>query len=89
MITLAKFLLESKDEYNGHKSLSLNKLPLSQGIELCKELEQYTNDEYCFTCEIWSDMGYNISQKQFWKEGEHPSGHIDRLILSVDNGEEK
>lgn len=88
MITLAQFLLESKDEYNGHKNTSLNKLPLSQGIELCKELEQYTNERYCFVCEVHSDTSYNIVQKRFWKEGEHPSGHIDRLILSVDNGEE-
>ncbi len=88
MTTLAQFLLESKDEYNGHKSLSLNKLPLSQGIELCRELEQYTNERYCFVCEVWSDMGFSIIQKDFWSKGEHAEGHIDRLILSVDNGEE-
>lgn len=88
MMTLAKFLIESKDEYNGHKSFSLNKLALSQGIALCKELEEYTNEEYCFVCEVWSDMVFSIVQKDFWSKGEHPEGHIDRLILSVDNGEE-
>lgn len=88
MITLTQFLLESKDEYNGHKNTSLNKLPLSQGIELCKELEKYTNEHYCFVCEVWSDMGFSIVQKDFWSKGEHPEEHIDRLILSVHNGEE-
>jgi len=82
---LEPFLLNHKGEFNGHKDIELNYMTLDDGIELCKSLEAYTEDEYMFTLELFSDGSFSIFQKDYWKEGEHSLDHKDRLILSVDN----
>lgn len=87
MISLAEFLLNTKHEYNGHLQTEIKGLSIKKGIRLCKELEQHTNDEYSFVLEVWSDGNYTIYQKDYWKAGEHPLGHTDRIVLGVGNSD--
>lgn len=87
MITLAEFLLKTKDEYNGHLQTQVKGLSIKKGVHLCKELEEYTNDKHSFVLEVWSDGNYTIYQKDYWKAGEHPLGHTDRIILGVGNSD--
>lgn len=85
MISLAEFLLNSKNEYNGHFQTQIAGFSIKKAVKLCKELEKYTNEQYSFVIEVWSDGGLNIYQKDFWKKGEHVLGDTDRLILGVSN----
>lgn len=79
----AKILLESKEEYNGHLQTTVSKLSIEEGIEICKELEEYCDYEYSFVCEVYVDKGFTILQKDYWRPGEHPLGYTDRIILGV------
>lgn len=85
MISLAEFLLNTKHEYNGHLQTEIKGLSIKKGVRLCKELEQYTNDKYSFVLEVWTTGGFSIYQKDYWKPGEHPLNHLDRMILGVSN----
>lgn len=87
MVTLAEFLLKTKDEYNGHLQTQITGLSIKKAIRLCKELEAVTDDEYSFVVEVYTDGSFTIWQKDYWKAGEHNLGHIDRMILGVGNSD--
>lgn len=79
---LAQILLGvSSQDYNGHKQITIKGLTVEQGIEIIKELEEVTNHSYDFVLEVWGDGNFTLYQKNFWKEGEHPLNHKDRIIL--------
>jgi len=82
---LAKFLLNTAHEYNGHKQTELSGLSVKKGLKLCKELEKLTDNMYSFTMELWTDGSYTIHQMDFWKKGEHVLGDTNRMILGVTN----
>ena len=79
----SKLLLDSDNEFNGHKQTTVSNLSIEDGIEICKELEEYCDYEYSFVCEVYVDKGFTILQKDYWKPGEHLLGHRDRIILGV------
>ena len=81
-MNFAKFLLETENEYAGHKQTEIKGLSIEDGIALCKELEEL-EPEYSFVVELWTDGNYTIWQKYFFEEG-NPTGR-DRMILGVDN----
>ena len=81
-MNFAKFLLETENEYAGHKQTEIKGLSIEDGIALCKELEEL-EPFYSFVVELWSDGNYTIWQKDFFEEG-NPTGR-DRMILGVDN----
>ena len=81
-MNFAKFLLETENEYEGHKQTEIKGLSIEDGIALCKELEEL-EPEYSFVLELWTDGNYTIYQKSFFEEG-NPTGR-DRMILGVDN----
>lgn len=83
-MNLAKFLLEIDNEYNGHKQSVMKGLTVKQGKKICKALEKYTNQEYSFVLELWTDGCFTIYQKDYWRVGEHPLGDKDRIILACD-----
>jgi len=85
MISLAEFLLNSNNVYNGHLQTKIKGLSIKKGIRLCKELEEYTNDNYSFVVEVYTDGNFTIWQKDYWKSDEHSLGHLDRMILGVTN----
>lgn len=87
MISLAEFLLNTKNQYNGHLQTELEGLSIKKGIRLCKELEEYTNNKYSFVVEVYTDGNFTIWQKDYWKTGEHNLGHLDRMILGVNNSD--
>lgn len=82
----SEYLLNTEDEYNGHKQTTVKKLALEEGVALCKELEELCEFNYNFVIELCTDGCYTIWQKDFWEENEHPLHHRDRMILGVTNG---
>jgi hypothetical protein len=80
---VAKFLLSVKDECNQHLQTELKGISIKKGIKICKQLEKITGNSYVL--EVWTCDSYSIYEKDTWKAGEHPLGHRDRLICSVDN----
>lgn len=82
--SFAQFLLNQIKEVNGHCQTEVKGLSIEEGLEICKELEELTNKQSSFTLQLWTCGGYTLYQMDFWKQGEHPLGHVDRLILSVD-----
>ena len=81
-MNFAKFLLETENEYAGHKQTEIKGLSIEDGMKLCKELEEL-EPFYSFVLELWTDGNYTIWQKYFFEEG-NPTGR-DRMILGVDN----
>ena len=82
-MNLAKILLNSPQEFNGHKSAEFKGISLKQCIKLCKALEKL-EPSYSFVCEVWTDGGVTIYQKDYWPKGKHPTGCVDRIILAVE-----
>lgn len=81
-MNFAKFLLETENEYAGHKQTVIKGLSIEDGMELCKELEEL-EPKYSFVLELWTDGNYTIYQKNFF-DARNPTGR-DRMILGVDN----
>lgn len=75
---LAEFLLKVQNEYNGHKQTTIEGIPLSQGLEICKTLEEY-DDKHLYVCEVYTDGSYTIWQKSDVLSDEHE----DKMILGV------
>lgn len=79
---IAELLMNIENEFNSHKQTVIKGLTLEQGIQICKELEEYTDNEHSFVIELWTDGSFTISQKDFFSMG-NLSGR-DKLILSTD-----
>lgn len=86
MITLSEFLLKTNHSYNGHLQTEITGMSVEDAIQLCKDLEEFTNQKYSFVIELWSDGNMTLYQKDFWKKGEHINGDTDRIILGINNG---
>ena len=82
MMSFAEFLLNTPNEYQGHKQTEIKGLSIEDGMKLCKELEEL-EPYYAFVIELWSTGDYTIFQKDFFPEG-NPTGR-DRMILGVNN----
>lgn len=82
-MNFAKFLLETDNEYNGHKQTTMQGLSVKKALKLCKKLEEEVGQKYFFAVELFTDGSYTIYQKNFFPVG-NPTGR-DRLILSVEN----
>ena len=82
MMSFAEFLLNTPNEYQGHKQTEIKGLSIEDGMKLCKELEEL-EPHYAFVIELWSTGDYTIYQKGYFPEG-NPTGR-DRMILGVNN----
>ena len=83
MMSFAEFLLNTPNEYQGHKQTEIKGLSIEDGMKLCKELEELTDNESSFVIELWTDGCYTIYEKDSFPEG-NPTGR-DRMILGVNN----
>lgn len=81
-MNIAQLLLNIDNEYNGHHQTVIKGLTLEDGIQICKELEEYTDNRESFVLELWTDGNWSIYQKDCFQMG-NPSGR-DKLILSTD-----
>lgn len=79
-MNIAELLLNIDNDYNGHKQTTIKGLTVEQGVEICKELEEYTDKQFSFVVELWTDCAFTIYQKDYWKEDRQ--GGRDRMILS-------
>ena len=79
---LCQFLLETQDEFNGHKQTIVDGLSFDDLLLLCKDLEEYVDNSHLFYVQYYSDGGYSLYQSGYWKEDEHALKMRDRLILS-------
>ena len=77
---LATFLLESKNEYNGHKQTELGEMTFDDLREVIEALQE-ESPEHLFFMKIFSDGSGSVEQGCYWREGEHPLGHVDRNIF--------
>lgn len=77
---LATFLLENKNEYNGHKQTELGEMTFDDLREVMEALQEESPD-HLFFMKIFSDGSGSVEQGGYWKEGEHPLGREDRLIF--------
>lgn len=82
--SFAQFLLNQTKQCNGHLQAEAKGISVEEGLEICRELEELTDKRSCFTLQLWTCGGFTLYQMDFWKQGVHPLGHIDRIILSVD-----
>lgn len=76
-MSLAELLLKINNEHNGHKSTVISGLTLEQGIEICKELEQYSDGKDSFVIELWTDSNFTIYKKDGLGIGK------DQIIVST------
>lgn len=83
MLTVADFLMNAKNEYNGHKQTGLGRVSLDTLFQILKDLED-SNPPYLFAIQLFCDKSGSIEQKDYWKEGERPDGHRDRLIAGFE-----
>lgn len=77
---LSEFLLNSENEYNGHKQIEIGDISFLKLREIVAELEE-AEPSYSFKIEMFSDGSGSVSQTCYWREGEHPLGHKDRIIF--------
>ncbi len=80
---IAEFLLKLDNKYNDHYQTEIKGLSVEDGVALCRELEEYTENKYSFVLELWTCESYTIYQKDYFPEGK--MGGRDRIILSVSN----
>lgn len=81
-MNIAQLLLNIDNQYSGHHGTVIKGLTLEQGIEICKQLEEYTDNRESFVLELWTDGNWSIYQKDCLPLGTL-SGR-DKLILSTD-----
>lgn len=74
---LAELLLKMDNKYNGHYQTVITGLTLEQGIEICKELEEYTDKEHSFVLELWTCGAFTIYKKDGLGIGK------DQIIVST------
>lgn len=84
-MTLAKFLLNTKHQYNGHFQTEVSGMSFEDALQLCKNLEEETEHQSCFVLEVWTCGNMTIYEKDYWKKGEHQNGDLDRMILGINN----
>lgn len=77
---LAEFLLNSENEYNGHKQLEIGDISFKSLRDVVAELDE-ADPYHIFKIELFSDGSGSVEQTFYWREGEHPDGHIDRTIF--------
>lgn len=83
--SFAEFLLSQTKQYNGHLQCEVSGLSIEDGIEICKELEEFCGKKKSFTLEVWTDGGFCIHEMDYWEKDEHVNGDRNRMILSVSN----
>lgn len=77
---LATFLLENKNEYNGHKQTELGELTFEEVRMIMGALEE-ESPHHLFYMKMFNDGSGSVEQAFYWREGDHPEGHIDRMIF--------
>ena len=80
-MNIAEILLNIQNEYNGHLQTVIKGLTLKQGMEICKSLEEYTDNQHSFVLELWTDGCFTIWEKDYFQG--RTNGN-DRMILSSD-----
>ncbi len=78
-MNVAELLMNIENEYNQHKQTTITGLSYENAIEICKELEEYVDNEYSFVVELWTDGSFTIYQKDYFPVGKQ--GGVDRMIL--------
>lgn len=79
-MNLARFLLESSNEYNGHKQTELGELTFEE-IRVILEALSEESPHHLFYMKMFNDGSGSVEQAFYWREGEHPRGHVDRIIF--------
>ena len=78
-MNVAELLMNIENDYNGHKQTIIKGISFDKAIEICKELEEYVDNEYNFVVELWTDGSFTIYQKDYFPVGRQ--GGVDRMLL--------
>lgn len=76
-MSLAELLLKMNNKYNSHYQTVISGLTLEQGMDICRELEEYTEGQYSFVLELWTCGNYTIYKKDGLGIGK------DQMIVST------
>lgn len=76
-MSLAELLLKMDNQYNSHYQTVISGLTLQQGIDICKELEEYTGGKESFVIELWTCGVFTIYKKDGISQG------VDQIIVST------
>lgn len=76
-MSLAELLLKINNKYNGHYQTVISGLTFEQGMDICRELEQYSDGKDSFVIELWTDSNYTIYKKDGLGIGK------DQIIVST------
>lgn len=84
--SLLMSVIFSAENYNGHNQAQIPKLSFEEINHLAKAIEEYLEDDpdaRSIDCEIrlHTDGSGAIYVINWWKQGEHPLGHLDKLIV--------
>lgn len=76
-MSLAELLLKMDNQYNGHYQTTITGLTLEQGMQICKELEEYTDGKDSYVLELWTCGAFTIYKKDGIAQG------VDQMIVST------
>lgn len=80
-MNIAELILNTTNVYNGHNQMNVTGVSSDDAKEIMKALQAEL--PYHLVClRVYSDDSWCIEQENFWKEGEHPNGHKDKLLIS-------
>ena len=87
--------IEGSGKYNQHNQLELHEMSLDQLKDVVRILERYIENHVDTTASCLDirltyngdhigGWGASVHQLNYWSAGEHPSGHLDKLLFSVE-----
>ena len=87
-ISLIWEMIKGSGTFNGHYQMPLNRVGFDTLKDVVKELEEFLEHDGLIEIRLVSEhdgkWGASVYLIDVWSKGEHPSGHLDQLILSVD-----
>jgi len=83
-------LIEGGSQYNGHSQLTLNQMDFKTILQIARALEKFNDDLFVDVRITWNGnhlncWGATLYAVDYWDSEEHPSGHRDRMLLSIEN----
>lgn len=85
-------IIEGAYDYNGHKNIEIKEMSIEELkyiVNVLEETHQENQDGHSgelISIRMYLENGYisaSVYQEWYWSDGEHPLGHRDRLLFSV------
>ena len=82
-------IIEGAHDHNGHKNIEIEEMSIEELKSLVEILEENFAKGFgleMISIRMYLEDGYvsaSVYQENYWSDGEHPLGHTDRLLFSV------